>query len=96
MQTIYYQTTQFVRRQGNVIDFADYHRRQQLQKEAEQAQLPQQESWPSEDWQAHAQRIERERESRRHAPRPMLLLDLCATLGIVAMTLTFTIQTLVG
>lgn len=88
MQTLYYTTGNFIRHTGNVVDLTEYRRRlAQVQQEPEEAEenlvlLPR-ESAPS-------PRRTRARRARRRA----LFLDACASMGVVVMTLTFTLRVL--
>ena len=88
MQTLYYTTGNFIRHTGNVVDLTEYRRRlAQTEQEAEEAEekivlLPR-EIEPS-------PRRTRARRARRRA----LFLDACASMGVVVMTLTFTLRML--
>lgn len=88
MQTLYYTTGNFIRHTGNVVDLTEYRRRlAQAQQEPEEAEetrvlLPR-ESVPG-------PRRTRARRARRRA----LVLDACASMGVVVMTLTFTLRVL--
>ncbi len=88
MQTLYYTTGNFIRHTGNVVDLTEYRRRlAQAQQEPEEGEenlvlLPR-ESAPS-------PRRTRARRARRRA----LFLDACASMGVVVMTLTFTLRVL--
>ncbi len=96
MKTIYYSTNQFIRHQDNVIDLEEYRRRQALAQEGNLAPQPQREEcYPltqeEEVWERPALRKAR---SRRRNDRRALVLDVCASLGVVVMTLTFTLRVL--
>lgn len=85
MQTLYYTTGNFIRHTGNVVDLTEYRRRlAQTEQEAEEkiVLLPR-EIEPS-------PRRTRARRARRRA----LFLDACASMGVVVMTLTFTLRML--
>lgn len=88
MQTLYYTTGNFIRHTGNVVDLTEYRRRlARAQQESEEAGetrvlLPR-ESVPG-------PRRTRARRARRRA----LFLDACASMGVVVMTLTFTLRML--
>lgn len=108
MQTIYTTTTNFVRHTGNLVDFQDYRRRLALTQEGSLAPSPREEvlHW-EEDWvQEPAEEAPRlyaleprqqirpsRRERREHRA---MVLDVCASLGIVVMTLAFTLQLVLG
>ena len=88
MQTLYYTTENFIRHTGKVVDLTEYRRR-----------LPRVEQEPEE---AGETRVLLPRESvpgprrtrARRARRRALVLDACASMGVVVMTLTFTLRML--
>lgn len=96
MQTIYYSTSNFVRHRGNIVDLSEYRRklaqveegsclRQVWEEEPEQ---------PPEDAQVTQEFFApRTRRSRIRLRRGMLL-DACASMGVLVMTLTFTLRIL--
>ena len=95
MQTIYCTTNSFVRREGNVIDLAEYRSRMEqaniFKAEEEPLPSPVYEIFPG------AKRMlspEKRREQRR--VRQAWSLDVCASLGVVIMTAAFTVQVLMG
>ena len=108
MQTIYYSTPNFIRHTGNVVDLAEYRRKLSLAQEGSLAPQPQYEEacdydydcpWPVRPTEEPRLRLVTEapdpaaqRSLRRQ--RRAWMLDICASLGIVAMTLTFTVQVL--
>ena len=88
MQTLYYTTGNFIRHTGNVVDLTEYRRRlaraeQEPEEAGETRVLLPRESAPS-------PRRTRARRARRRA----LVLDACASMGVVVMTLTFTLRML--
>lgn len=85
MQTRYYTTGSFIRHQDNVVDLSEYRRK------LVQAQNPEEESAPGPlpDGEQYSRRPRARRERRSS-----LLLDACASMGIVVMTLTFTLRVL--
>lgn len=97
MQTIYYSTSNFIRHTGNVVDLNEYRRRQALAQEGSLAPQPEAEYVPDrEEWERPALRVvqlPQARQRRRRLSRP-LLWDLCASLSVVVMTLTFTVRVL--
>ena len=86
MQTLYYTTNNFVRHTGNVVDLSEYRR-----KLAQVQQV--QEDWQPEEEPAAVSVSARVRRSDR-CRRQALMLDACASMGIVVMTLTFTLHVL--
>ena len=92
MQTLYYTTENFIRHTGNVVDLTEYRRRlartQQEQEEAAE-EVPAITLLPQA---APQQRLRRDRTRTRH--RRALFLDACASMGVVVMTLTFTLRIL--
>lgn len=85
MQTMYYTTDRFVRRTGNVVDLNEYRRRL-----AQAQQLQDQQADDRQETAVCAARPRRSDVRRRQG----LLLDACASMGIVVMTLTFTLHVL--
>lgn len=109
MQTIYTTTANFVRHEDNLVDFEEYRRRLALTQEGSLAPSPRAESirW-EEDWTEELPEEELPRlyalEPRQEA-RPSrrerrehraMVLDVCASLGVVVMTLAFTLQLVLG
>ncbi|MEA4933736.1 MAG: hypothetical protein VB071_09230 [Lawsonibacter sp.] len=98
MQTIYYNTNQFIRHQDNVIDLEEYRRKQMLAQEGSLAPQPQPEELylPIEKeksvWEQPV--LQEMRPRRRRKSCRAVVLDVCASLGIVVMTLTFTLRVL--
>ena len=83
MQTMYYTTTNFIRHTGNVVDLQEYRRR--LERSRGSAR------------QEEAAEPEAPRPRAKGAPRRRgrgLALDCCASLGVVIMTVTFTLRIL--
>ena len=87
MQTLYYSTSNWIRHTDNIVDLEQYRRKlskaedSQTEETSEQTLLPQ----------SAAPRVRRSLQARRHA----LLLDACASMGILVMTLTFALRALV-
>ena len=110
MQTIYYSTPNFIRHTGNVVDLAEYRRKLSLAQEGSLAPQPRYEEsrdfdydcpWPVRAAEEPRLRLVTEAPAPDPAARRSLsrqrrawVLDICASLGIVAMTLTFTVQIL--
>ena len=92
MQTIYYTTTNFIRHTDNVVDLSEYRRKMALAQEGSLAPQPdlyweEEESAPE----APELRVVRPRRSRARADRAMML-EACASLSVVVMTLTFAVK----
>ena len=98
MQTIYYNTNNFISHTSNVVSLEDYRHKLTLAQEGSLAPQPAQEPlemtppireiWP----QADAQQVR----PRRHVQRQQraLFLDLLASASVLVMTVTFTVQIL--
>ena len=93
MQTVYYQTSNFIRHTDNVVDLNEYLRKMDLAQEGSLAPKPQVQDF-EEEWEQPVLREVTPRRSRQREKRAKVL-DLCARLSVVIMTLTFTIQLLV-
>ena len=104
MQTIYTTTANFVRHEGNLVDLQAYRRRLALTQEGSLAPSPREDSahWePARPEEAPRLRVlEPRRElgpSRRaRRERRAAALDACASLGVVIMTLAFTLRLVLG
>ena len=83
MQTVYYTTRNFIRSTGNVVDLAEY-RRKLAQAEGSLAPAPRHlvENAPAES-------------PKKARSLPRLSLDSLASIGVLLMTLTFTLRILV-
>jgi len=97
MQTIYYSTSNFIRHTGNLVDLNEFRRKQAL---AQQDSLARQLDRPQPEpafqprivtIQPQAQTASRPRRKHRR-DRLTWILDACASVGVVAMTLTFMLQ----
>ena len=86
MQTRYYATENFIRHTDNVVDLTEYRRRLE---QARQEQAP--EDAPA----ALLPPAVQPEPPRRKRLSPAAVLDLCASVGVVLMTLAFTLQILV-
>ena len=92
MQTQYYTTKNFMEHTGNVVVLTEYRRRL---KQAEQTQNPPEEEAPILTLlpppvppSARSRRAEKRR-------RWAMVFDICASMGVVLMTLTFTLRVLI-
>ncbi len=99
MKTIYFETDQFVRRKGNVIDLNEYRERMQRRSSAPAVGEPVGFQWQVDDsvWDAEEEEEETEvaRPVRRHRRRRLSLADLleaCASGGALVLVITVWIQ----
>lgn len=88
MQTLYYTTNNFVRHTGNVVDLSEYRRKLES---ARQEQLMWQQA--EDELQEETYVAPRPRRSSRRQRRA-LMLDTWASMGILVMTVTFTLHVL--
>lgn len=98
MQTIYYSTPNFIHHTGNVVNLAEYRRKLELTQEGSLAPKPREVvcfSAGEEEQEAPRLREIRPRRARK-ARRSLMLLDACASLCVVVMTITITLQVLAG
>ena len=86
MQTLYYTTNNFVRHTGNLVNLSEYRRKLEA---ARQERL----SWMEQDEEPE-QVQPRPRRSQRRQERRAALLDMWASMGILVMTVTFTLHVL--
>ena len=93
MQTVYYTTSHFIRHTGNVVDLAEY-RRKLTQAEGSLAPAPVQEDPVVRPF-PHLTEVEHPRQERAPRRLPRLSLDGWASLGVLIMTVTFTLRVLV-
>ena len=104
MQTIYYSTTNFIRHSGNLVDLTEFRRKLALAQEGSLAPSPREDSahWePARPEEAPRLRVlEPRRETgpsrRARRERRAAALDACASLGVVIMTLAFTLRLVLG
>ena len=89
MQTIYYTTPNFIHHTSNVVDFTEYRRKLALAEEGSLAPKPQVEDFEAEvcgeGWEQPVLREIKPRRSRQRQRRA-LVLDLCASVAVVALT----------
>ncbi len=88
MQTLYYTTNNFVRHTDNIVDLSEYRRKLNAVQQARVAWLEQEEDEDPVD--IHP----RPRRSRQRRERRAALLDLWASMGVLVMTVTFTLHVL--
>lgn len=84
METIYFTTSNFIRHEGNVVDFTEYRRK------LAQATAPKVEVICQTDKEPAAPR---QRTARRRV-HPGMMLDCAASLALIVTALTFTIAIL--
>ena len=95
MQPVYYQTSNFIRHTGNVVDLNEYRRKMALAQEGSLAPQPEIQDF-EDNWEQPVLREVTPRPRRSHQrEKRAMVLDLCASLSVVVMTLTFTVQMLV-
>jgi len=86
MQTLYYTTSNFIRHTDNLVDLSEYRRKL---AEARQPQM----AWQEEEDEPAAYQP-RPRRSRQRRERRAALLDMWASMGVLVMTVSFTLYTL--
>ena len=110
MKTIYYTTANFVRRSGNLVDLEDYRRRLALTQEGSLAPRPREDfsRWEEAAGPACPPREDAPRlctlQPRADSPvarrarreRRALLLDMWASVGVLAMTVAFLVYLVLG
>lgn len=100
MQTIHYTTSNFIRHENNVVDFSEYRRKLALADEGSLAPKPRVEECGADfiegEWERPVLREVAPRPRRSRRQTGAWALDIGASLGVVAMTLTFTLQVLLG
>ena len=88
MQTLYYTTRNFVRHTDNLVDLSEYRRKLTAARREQMA-------WQEEQEDAEpAQVLPRPRRSAQKRQRRAAMLDLWASMGVLAMTVTFTVYVL--
>ena len=100
MQTIYYTTPNFIHHTGNVVDLDEYRRKLALSQEGSLAPQPREEVCFSDGYEEEDREVPRLREVRPRRGGKLglraLVLDACASLCVVVMTLTFTLRVLMA
>lgn len=90
MQTLYYTTNHFIRHTDNIVDLSEYRRKLEM---ARADRLRWQEQEEDEECEA-AQFRPRPRRSQQRRERRAAVLDAWASMGILVMTVTFTLHVL--
>ena len=98
MKTMYYQTSHFIRHSGNVVDLGEYRRQLALAQEDSLARQPEAVYMAEEPEEPGFQPVvltmsKAERRGARRERRGWML-DICASLAVVAMTLAFALRVL--
>ncbi|MGI5934474.1 MAG: hypothetical protein ACOX7A_06715 [Lawsonibacter sp.] len=86
MQTLYYSTANWIRHTDNIVDLEQYRRKLSQAENSQPEEGPELIVLP----QSSAPRPRRSQRLRRRA----LILDACASMGILVMTLTFALRAL--
>lgn len=90
MQTLYYTTNNFVRHTGNVVDLSEYRRKLSAAQQTQAAWQVQ-----DEDEETELSGFQpRPRRSQQRQERRAALLDMWASMGMLVMTITFTLHVL--
>ena len=101
MQTIYYQTSSFIRHEGNVVDLGAYRRKLSAVSGGDWEDVPVQEPAPTQPEAAvpllrlvppESPKVRAARRRRQNVRRVGLALDLLASLAVVAVTVTAMVQ----
>ena len=90
MQTLYYTTSNFVRHTDNIVDLSEYRRKlERLQADRLR--------WQERDEAEECEPVEvqpRPRRSQQRRERKAAVLDMWASMGVLVMTVTFTLYVL--
>ena len=86
MQTLYYTTSNFVRHTDNIVDLSEYRRKLAAVRQEQMAR--QEEEDETVEYQP------RPRHSQRRQERRAALLDLWASMGVLVMTISFSLYVL--
>ena len=90
MQTLYYTTNNFVRHSGNIVDLSEYRRKLEAVRQEQLSWTAQEE----EECDQPEQVAPRPRRSASRRERRAALLDVWASMGVLVMTVTFTLHVL--
>lgn len=102
MQTVYYQTSSFIRHTGNVVDLGEYRRRAERVQRDSLARQPEElredlepEAAEEPGFQPLVLTMSRAQRRRARRERRSWTLDVCASLAVVVMTLAFALRVLI-
>lgn len=90
MQTMYYTTSNYIRHTGNLVDLNEYRRRQAIAQSGSLAPQLEEEAPAQEVTLTLLPSVRPRRRTRRL--RFSWILDACASLCVVVMTVAFTLQ----
>lgn len=90
MQTLYYTTNNFVRHTGNIVDLSEYRRKLEAVRREQLNWTAREE----EEYDQPEQVAPRPRRSASRQERRAALLDVWASMGVLVMTVTFTLHVL--
>ena len=97
MQTVYYTTSNFIRHSGNVVDLGEYRRKLASAEEALFPSEPEEETSSIREIFPGAAQLETpEQKKQRRQNKSAWLLDIWASLSVVAMTTAFTLTVIMG
>lgn len=87
MQTVYYKTSNFIQHNGNMVDLDEFRRRLDLAQRDSLARQPEECAEPA--FRPVVLTMSREERRRARRERRAWVLDACASLSVVFMTLAF-------
>lgn len=90
MQTLYYTTNNFVRHTGNIVDLSEYRRKLEAVRQEQLSRT----AWEEEGYGEPEPTAPRPRRSASRQERRAALLDVWASMGVLVMTITFTLHVL--
>ena len=104
MKTFYYSTAHFIRHEGNLVDLNEFRLKRSLAQEGSLApkldslfeQTPQNLSRRTSRKKAEPTPVSCDKTSRRPGHQTAWILDACASLGVLIMTLSFAISYLLS
>ena len=94
MQTVYYATSNYIRHEGNLVDLCEFRRKLSLTREGSLAPRPEQDPAPRPAREEPALTLlpAGEKKGSRGGERAAWVLDACASLGVIVMTLSFALS----
>lgn len=93
MQTVYYATSNFIRHEGNLVDLSEFRRKLSLTQEGSLAPSLEPHSQPAPAPKPQLTVLPSTRKKQvRHGERAAWVLDACASLGVIVMTLSFALN----